>query len=72
MRYVYLTLIVLIGALVLLFSVQNLGNVTITFLTASATLPLAALVLLAYGAGMVTGGSVLAVLGSWIRAAGKK
>jgi uncharacterized integral membrane protein len=50
-----------------LFSLQNLGNVTIEFLTMSATMPLALVVALAYGAGMVTGGSLLALLRKWMR-----
>jgi uncharacterized integral membrane protein len=72
MRYVYATLIVLLIVVIVLFSLQNLSNVTISFLTMSATLPLALLVVLAYVSGMVTGGSVLALLRSWVRSASKK
>jgi uncharacterized integral membrane protein len=67
MRYVYATLIGVLGVAVVLFSLQNLGNVTIEFLTMSATMPLALVVALAYGAGMVTGGSLLALLRKWMR-----
>jgi uncharacterized integral membrane protein len=67
MRYVYATLIGVLGVAVVLFSLQNLGNVTIQFLTMSATMPLALVVALAYGAGMVTGGSLLALLRKWMR-----
>jgi uncharacterized integral membrane protein len=67
MRYVYAALIGVLGVGVVLFSLQNLGNVTIEFLTMSATMPLALVVALAYGAGMVTGGSLLALLRKWMR-----
>ena len=48
-----------------------LRNVTIEFLTWGATLPLALVVVLAYGAGMVTGGSLLALLRKWMLTAGR-
>lgn len=54
-------------AVVALFAVQNLGGVTITFLTFSAKLPLALLVVLVYLLGMWTGGSLLAFLRSLSR-----
>ena len=44
----------LLAALVL-FSIQNLGGVTISFLTFSAKLPLALLVVLVYLLGIATG-----------------
>jgi uncharacterized integral membrane protein len=69
MRYVYAILIGVLGVAVVLFSLQNLRNVTIEFLTMSATLPLALVVALAYAAGMVTGGSLLALLRKWMRTA---
>ena len=72
MRYIYATLIGLLIVLVLLFSLQNLGNVTISFLTMGATLPLAVLVILVYLSGMATGGFVLALLRSWIHGASRK
>jgi uncharacterized integral membrane protein len=72
MRYVYATLIILLVVTVLLFSVQNLSNVTIVFLTMSATLPVAMLVILAYLTGMVTGGFMLALLRSLIHRASRQ
>jgi len=72
MRYVYVILIAVLVTLTMIFSLQNLGSVTISFLSTSATLPLAVLVILVYAAGMVTGGSVLAILRSWIRRAGRR
>jgi lipopolysaccharide assembly protein A len=66
MRHVYATLIAVLAVMVLVFSLQNLENVTISFMSMSATLPLALLAILVYVAGMATGGFVLAVLRSWI------
>jgi uncharacterized integral membrane protein len=68
MRYVYAILIGVLGVALVVFSLQNLRNVTIEFLTMSATLPLALVVALSYLAGMVTGGSLLALLRNWMRA----
>jgi uncharacterized integral membrane protein len=72
MRYVYVILIACLIALTLTFSLQNMGIVTISFLNTSATLPLAVLVILVFVSGMITGGSVLAIVRSWIRRAGKR
>ena len=72
MRYIYVTLIGLFIVIVLFFSLQNLSNITISFLTMSATLPVALLVILVYISGMVTGGFVLALLRSWIHGASRK
>lgn len=72
MHYVYAALVSLFIVIIVLFSLQNLSNVTISLLTMSATLPVALLVVLAYVSGMVTGGSVLALLRSWFRSASKK
>jgi uncharacterized integral membrane protein len=67
MRVLATVLNALILALVLLFAVQNLGGVTITFLTFSAKLPLALLVILVYLLGMSTGGYVFTFLRSLSR-----
>jgi uncharacterized integral membrane protein len=72
MRYVYVILIACLIALTLTFSLQNMGIVTISFLNTSATLPLAVLVILVFVSGMITGGSVLAIVRSWIRRAGRR
>lgn len=69
MRFVYIALIVAFTAAVLLFKFQNLESVTVSLLGASATLPVAVLVLLVYLLGMLTGGFVLALLRAWIRGA---
>ena len=72
MRYVYATLIAVLIVVVVTFSLQNVSNVTIAFLTMSATLPLALLVLLVYLSGVFTGGFVLALLRSWVHGAKRK
>jgi lipopolysaccharide assembly protein A len=72
MRYVYATLIGVLIVIVVLFSLQNVSAVTISFLTMSATLPLALLVMLVYLSGVFTGGFVLALLRSWIHGASRK
>jgi uncharacterized integral membrane protein len=72
MRYVYVVMIAILLSMIFVFSIQNMGNVTISFLNTSATLPLAALMILVYVGGMVTGGSALAIVRTWIRGAGRK
>jgi uncharacterized integral membrane protein len=69
MRYVYLALIVLLTALVLVFTVQNLGTVSVAFLTARITLPVSILVILVYLLGMVTGGALVSAVRGWIQRA---
>jgi uncharacterized integral membrane protein len=44
MRYVYISLIVLVSAIVLVFTLQNLPTVTVHFVTLRLTLPLSVLV----------------------------
>ena len=62
MRNVYIALIVVFAALVLLFMVQNLQTATVSFFSASITLPIALLVIAVYALGMATGGFALALL----------
>jgi lipopolysaccharide assembly protein A len=62
MRIVYLVLIVLLAGVTLLFAVQNLQTITVTFFNWSVTLPIALVIIGAYALGMATGGSVLAFL----------
>jgi uncharacterized integral membrane protein len=66
MRYLYIGLIVVLTALVLLFKFQNLETATVSLFSASITLPLSILVLAIYVLGMLTGGSLLALLRTWI------
>lgn len=67
MRYVYLTLIVIITISVLLFKFQNLESVTVSFLSMSITLPTSILVFVVYIFGMLTGGSVVGFIRTLIK-----
>ena len=60
MRYVYIGLFVLVTAAVLLFKVQNLESVTISFLSMGITLPLSVAIVAVYFLGMVSGGALIA------------
>jgi putative membrane protein len=62
MRWFYVFIIVLFVAATLLFAVQNLQVVTLSFLGFGASVPLALLVALVYVLGMATGGSLFALL----------
>jgi lipopolysaccharide assembly protein A len=62
MRWIHLLVVVLFGAAVLIFVVQNLTMVTMSFLGFSARAPLALLAALAYVLGMATGGSLWSLL----------
>lgn len=62
MRIFYLLLIVLLAGVTVLFALQNLQTITVSFLNWSVTLPIALVVLGAYALGMASGGSVLAFL----------
>jgi uncharacterized integral membrane protein len=72
MRLLYIRLIVVFTGLVVLFKFQNLQAVTISLFGMSATLPASVLVFLVYVLGMFTGGSILALLRTWIHGATKK
>jgi lipopolysaccharide assembly protein A len=67
MRYVYISLIVLVSAIVLIFTIQNLPTVTVHFVTLRLTLPLSVLVILVYFLGMLTGGVFVSLVRSWVR-----
>lgn len=62
MRWVYLAVIILFAAATIVFALQNLEIVTMTFLGINARVPLALLVAVAYVLGAVTGGSLFALL----------
>ncbi len=63
MRWVHLTVIILLVAATLLFGLQNRDVVTISFLGFSVRAPLAILIAVVYVIGAVTGGSLFALLG---------
>ena len=62
MRWVYLTVAVVFVAATIIFVVQNVEAVTMSFLGLSVRAPLAVLAAVAYVLGAVTGGSLFALL----------
>lgn len=62
MRWIYLALIILFALATLIFALQNLGIVTVSFLRFEVRAPLALLVIVVYLLGAATGGSLLALL----------
>jgi uncharacterized integral membrane protein len=72
MRYVYIALVVLVTAAVVLFKIQNLDTVTVSFLTMSLTMPVSVTIILVYVLGMVSGGALLSVLRLWFQGATRR
>lgn len=68
MRWVHLIIIVLFAAAALLFAMQNLELVTVSFLRFSISAPLAILTAIIYLLGAATGGSLIALLRKSVRA----
>jgi len=62
MRWVYLTIIVLFAGATIIFALQNLETVTVSFLGSGVSSPLAVVVFVVYIAGAATGGSLLGLL----------
>jgi len=62
MHFVHLTIIVVFAAAVLVFAIQNLGTVTMSFLGFSVRAPLAFLTAIVYLLGAATGGALFALL----------
>ena len=62
MRWVYLTVVVLFAAATIIFVVQNVEAVTMSFLGFSVRAPLAVVAAVAYVLGTLTGGSLYALL----------
>lgn len=71
MKILYLALIILLAGVTILFALQNLQTITVSFLSWSVTLPIALVVIGAYVLGMATGGGVLAFLRWTLRRAKK-
>lgn len=68
MRWLYLTVVVVLVAVILIFVFQNLGVVTMTFLGYSLRAPLSIVAALMYVLGALTGGSLYALLRKSVRA----
>jgi len=62
MRWIYLAINILFLATTIIFAVQNLQVVTISFLGLGLRAPLALLVVVIYVIGAVTGGALFALL----------
>ena len=62
MRWLYLAIVVLFVAALIIFVVQNTDSVSMSFLWFGVTLPLAALVVIVYVLGALSGGSLYALL----------
>lgn len=62
MRWIYLAINILFLATTIIFAVQNLQAVTISFLGLGLRAPLALLVVVIYVIGAVTGGALFALL----------
>jgi lipopolysaccharide assembly protein A len=69
LRNLYVGLTVVLAGVVLLFMLQNLQIVTVSFLAASVTLPVFVVVIVVYFLGMLTGGLLTALLRTSIRGA---
>jgi putative membrane protein len=72
MRFVYLSLIILVTVVVLTFKVQNLTSVTVSLFSMSLTLPVSLLILGVYVLGMLTGSALWSLLRGWLRSATRK
>jgi putative membrane protein len=70
MRWIYLAIIVLFVAAIIIFAVQNLAAVTMSFLGFSVRAPLAVMAAVVYVIGAITGGSVFALLRKSVRESG--
>ena len=65
MRWFHTAVIVVLIAFTIIFAVQNLQSVTVSFVNLKVSSPLAVLVLLVYVLGMFTGGSAWALV-KWV------
>jgi uncharacterized integral membrane protein len=66
-RWIYLAIVALIAAATLVFALQNLQIVSVSFLASTVSAPLALLVFVVYGLGAATGGSLYALLRRSVR-----
>ena len=62
MTVIYKLVLALLVGVIVVFAFQNITTVTVSFLTWSATVPLAMVIIAAYILGTVTGGGVLSLL----------
>ena len=62
MRFIYLILVILISAVVFIFTFQNLSTVTVSFLHWQLRTPVSIAVVVVYFLGMLTGGSLVSLI----------
>lgn len=62
MRWVYIGIIVLFALIVLIFALQNLQTVRLSFLGFAMTAPVAIVVIAVYLLGMATGSGLFAII----------
>jgi lipopolysaccharide assembly protein A len=65
MRWIYVAVIAGLALLTLIFALQNLQSVTVSFLRLQLSSPLAVLIIIVYVLGMATGGSAWALV-RWV------
>jgi lipopolysaccharide assembly protein A len=70
MRWIYLAIVIVFVAAIIIFAVQNLTAVTMSFLGFSVRAPLAVMAAVVYVIGAITGGSVFALLRKSVRESG--
>jgi putative membrane protein len=70
MRWIYLAIVIVFVAAIIIFAVQNLAAVTMSFLGFSVRAPLAVMAAVVYVIGAITGGSVFALLRKSVRESG--
>ncbi len=69
MRWLHTAVIVILAAAILIFVAQNFQSVTVAFLGLRFSLPLSLLALIIYALGLITGGSVWALVRwAWVGA----
>jgi uncharacterized integral membrane protein len=69
MRYVHISLIVVVTAVVLLFKIQNFETVTVSLFGAGITVPTSVLIIGVYILGMVSGSALLGLLRGSVKGA---
>jgi uncharacterized integral membrane protein len=62
MRWINFAVSAVLVAAIVIFAIQNFQSVTVSFLNARMSAPLAILIIVIYLLGMVTGGSVWALI----------
>jgi len=62
MRWMYVAVVAILALVTLIFALQNLQSVTVSFLRLQLSSPLAVLIIIVYALGMATGGSAWALM----------